>query len=96
MQIPKQQQQQQQQQQQKQQEQHPESTFSTIVLLKILRNTCCHVFSLSGNCNATIPQEIETTRYSCAQSDWSVIVVAGGYALFMDLLLVNLVIAMFR
>nr|XP_022311261.1 uncharacterized protein LOC111116555 [Crassostrea virginica] len=50
---------------------------------------------LHGNCNATIPQEIETTRDSCAQSDWSVIVVAGGYALFMDLLLVNLVIAMF-
>lgn len=50
-----------------------------------------------GECtNITSVWESDTSKERCPQEDWTVQAVAAFYLLFSNLLLVNLVIAMFR
>lgn len=46
--------------------------------------------------NITSVWESDTSTQRCPQGDWSVQAVSAAYMLFSNLLLVNLVIAMFR
>lgn len=46
--------------------------------------------------NITSEWESDTSKERCPQEDWTVQAVAAFYLLFSNLLLVNLVIAMFR
>lgn len=50
-----------------------------------------------GECtNITTEWESDTSQQRCPQEDWTVQAVSAAYMLFTNLLLVNLVIAMFR
>lgn len=50
-----------------------------------------------GECtNITLEWESDTSEERCPQEDWTIQAVAAFYLLFSNLLLVNLVIAMFR
>lgn len=63
-------------------------------------NSNCYTLILLGDdhseCNVTSIWESDMSTNRCPHEDWTVPFIAGVFVLFSNLLLVNLVIAMFR
>lgn len=78
------------------------TTESLCQLLTDLSHICFYItLPVSGNggnkcTNVPSEWESDTSKERCPQEDWTVQAVAAFYLLFSNLLLVNLVIAMFR